>query len=184
MNKPKKIIGFVGMIASGKGVAARYIVEKYGASYYRFSTMLRNALDRFYLENSRENMQLISTILRKNFDEDVMSKTMAADIAKDANPLIVIDGVRRLADIVWLEKNPDFFLVSIEADAETRYRRVVARAENPGDAKKTFERFLADEKEEADAEIPSVMEKARTKIDNNGTAEDLKKQLDKIVQNS
>lgn len=183
MNQPKKIIGFVGMIASGKGAAAKYLVEKYGASYYRFSTMLRDALNRFYLENTRENMQLISTILRKNFSEDIMSKTMSNDIAKDANPLIAVEGVRRLADISWLEKNPDFTLVSIEVDAKIRYQRLLKRAENPGDQAKTFEQFLADEKAEADAEVPLVIKKAQIRIDNNGSYDDLKKQLDKIISN-
>jgi hypothetical protein len=38
----KIILGFTGPIASGKEVAKKYIETKYGASSFKFSTILRN----------------------------------------------------------------------------------------------------------------------------------------------
>ncbi|MEK7625108.1 MAG: AAA family ATPase, partial [Patescibacteria group bacterium] len=66
----KIILGFVGDLASGKGTICKYLKEKYGTESYRFSTMLRDILKRVYLENSRENLQRLSTVMRENFGQD------------------------------------------------------------------------------------------------------------------
>lgn len=179
----KKIIGLVGQMACGKGAVAKYAKEKYGASTYRFSSILRDVLDRLYIETSRENMSLLSTVLRKNFGEDTLDKVMAGDIKKDSNNLVIVDGIRRLKDIEYLRKLPNFKLVRVVVDPKIRYERLVKRNENKGDSKKTFKEFLTDQKREADAQIPEVMERADLEIDNNGTWEELRSQADKILAN-
>ncbi len=177
----KKIIGLVGEMACGKGAVAKYGKEKYGASTHKFSTMLRDVLDRLYIEKSRENISLLSTILRKNFGEDTMDKVMVEDVKKDSADLIIIDGIRRLKDIEYLRKLEGFKLVRVVVDSKVRYERLVKRNENKGDGKKTFKQFLADHRREADAQIPEVMKQADLEIDNNGTWEELQKQADEIL---
>ncbi len=177
----KIILGLVGKIAAGKGTVAKYLEDKYGAHTYRFSTMLRDVLNRLHIEITRSSMQKLSTILRQNFGEDLLAKVIAGDVEKDKNNLIVVDGIRRLADIKYLEKIPGFILVKIEAEPKIRYQRILTRDENKDDTKKTFEEFLADEKKEADAEIPIVMEKATLSLDNNKDFDYLYKQVDKII---
>ena len=178
----KIIIGLVSQIAGGKGTSAQYLKKECGASIYRFSTMLRDVLKRLYLETDRHNMQTISTVLRGNFGEDIMAKVIATDVEKDNNSVIAVDGIRRMADIKYLREIPGFKLISIEVDAKIRYKRLVDRNENNGDSKKSFEEFLADEKGEADAEIPKVMEKADAIIDNSDNLEKLYKQIDKLIK--
>jgi dephospho-CoA kinase len=56
----KKIIGFVGPMASGKGAASDYLRKKHDAGYHRFSTMIRDVMRRLDIEDSRENMQKLS----------------------------------------------------------------------------------------------------------------------------
>lgn len=181
MAKDKIILGFTGLLSSGKGTACKYLMEKHGASKFRFSTILRDILARVYLPDSRHNMQLLSTILRENFDQSILSKAIAGDADSADSQLIVIDGIRRFTDIKYLKDLPGFKLISIEVDAKLRYDRLVKRNENPGDANKSFEDFLADEKAEAELEIPEVMKQADIKIDNNGSLDDFYKQLDKLV---
>lgn len=178
----KKIIGLVGQIACGKGAIAKIAKEEYNASTYRFSTMLRDVLDRLYIEKSRENISLLSTILRENFGEDTFAKVMAEDVKNDSNKLIVVDGIRRLKDIEYLKKIPGFKLVRVVVDPKTRYERLVKRNENEGDDKKTYEEFLEDQKREADAQVPEVMEEADLEVDNNGTWEELVAQAKKLLE--
>ena len=83
MSQQKIIIGLVSKIAAGKGTVTKYLQDKYGASAYRFSTMLRDALNRLYVEINRKNMQKLSTILRQNFGEDLMAKVIAEDVKRD-----------------------------------------------------------------------------------------------------
>ena len=44
------IIGLVGRKGSGKGTVAKILKEKYGASVYRFSDVLREILDLLFVE--------------------------------------------------------------------------------------------------------------------------------------
>lgn len=181
MSNKKKIIGLVGKISSGKGTVAEYLEKNNNAVTYRFSTILRDVLKRLHKEITRENMQKLSTILRQNFGEDLLAKVIAEDVKKDERDLIVVDGIRRLADIKYLSELPHFKLVKITAAPEVRYKRLIQRTENQGDTQKTYEEFLADEKKEADAEIPAVMEKADLELNNNEDFNNLYKQIEKLI---
>jgi dephospho-CoA kinase len=144
--------------------------------------MLRDVLNRISIPTSRENMQKVSTVLRANFGEDLLAKGIANDASKLDADVVVIDGVRRLTDIEHLVALPNFFLIKIEADDKLRYDRMVKRNENPGDNEKTFEQFLKDHETEADSQVPSVMKTAKYSINNNGTFEELYKQIDELVE--
>jgi len=127
-------------------------------------------------------MQKLSTVLRVNFGEDLLAKAIALDTAKLDSNIVVIDGVRRSTDIEHLNKLPNFFLIKIDAEPKLRYERLVARNENEGDDKKTFEQFLKDHEAEADSLVPAVMATAKYSIDNNGSFEVLYKQVDEIIK--
>lgn len=178
----KIILGLVGEISSGKGTITKYLTDKYDASSYRFSTMLRDILDRLYMEQSRENMQKLSTMLRENFGEDALAKVMSEDAKKDDNKIIVIDGVRRLGDIKYLSQLPEFKLVFIKADIKKRYERIIKRQENPDEKNKTFEEFEKDHQGEADAKIKDLENHADVVINNDGDLEELHKQVDEIIK--
>jgi len=179
----KIIIGLVGEICAGKGIVVKYLAEKHGAASYRFSTMLRDLLARLYLPLSRKNMQNISTAIRQYFAEDIIAKVMTEDVKNNKNKIIIVDGVRRIADIKYLKKIPGFKLVRLVAAPEIRYQRLIARKENPGDKNKTYKEFLADHKKEADSQVPLVMAQADLEINNNGSLADLYKQVDQIILN-
>lgn len=169
-------------MASGKGTAAKYAAEKYNAKTRRFSTMLRDVLDRLSLEQSRDNMQKLSTILRQNFGEELFAQVMAEDVKKESGEVIVIDGIRRLADIKYLKANPDFNLAYLEADMQKRYERITMRGENADDAKKTFDDFKKAHEDESELQIRDLKDHADFLIDNNGSYEDLYGQVDKILK--
>ena len=177
----KVILGLAGEIASGKGTAAKYITEKYEGSSHRFSTVLRDVLERIHLEENRENMQKMSTMLRENFFSDILSVIIGKDVQKDGHTMIAIDGVRRMADISYLQKLEGFKLVYIDATMENRYERIIHRGENSDDNQKTFGEFKEDHGREAELQIRDLKGKADFVIDNNGSFEDLYKQIDNII---
>ena len=177
----KIILGFVGDLAAGKGTVAQYLSKKYNTNTYRFSTMLRDILNRIYVPETRENLQKISTLLRENFSQDVMSNVIAKDVENDPNDIVVVEGIRRPTDITYLQELNGFHLIYITAEAKTRWERLVLRKENPGDESKTFEEFLADEQAEADRLIKSLGQQAEITIDNNASIDELYKQVENII---
>jgi dephospho-CoA kinase len=177
----KVIIGLVGPLASGKSVTKKYLIEKYKAQDCRFSTVLRDVLNRISIPISHESLQKISTVLRISFGEDLFAKIIANDVGKFGDGIVVVDGVRRPIDIEYLKKLPNFFLVKIDAGSHTRHERLVKRNENEGDNKKSFEQFLKDHESEADGLVPMVMAEAQFSIYNNGTFDELYYQIDKIM---
>lgn len=178
----KLILGFSGLLASGKGTAAAYLEKKYQASTYRFSTILRDVADRLYIEQSRDNLIRLSEIIRGTFGEDILAKAMAKDVANDPKELVVIEGIRRMADIEYLQKIPGFVLVEIFADPKIRYERLTKRGENVDDTTKTYEQFLADHQRSTELSILEVIKEAKEKVDNNGSLEDFHQQLDALVK--
>ena len=179
----KIILGLTGEMVSGKGTVAKYICEKYGAnaSSYRFSTILRDILNRVHVEQTRENLQRVSEVMRKNFGEDLMARAMALDVQKDTRQIVVIDGIRRLPDIKYLQELSEFKLVYLEADVEERYKRLIIRNENADDSTKTLEQFKSDLEAEAESQIRGLKKDANYVIDNNGSLDELYAQVDRII---
>ena len=181
MENKKLILGLVGEIASGKGSIVKYLEKRYSATSNRFSTTLRNVLDRMYVDVNRKNMQTLSLILRQSFGENLLAKIISKDAMNDDNPIVVVDGIRRPADIEFLSVLPEFKLAYVTTDMKTRYERIINRDENKDDAAKTFEEFEQDHKAETELEIPNIGKKAQIKIDNTGDFEGLYEQVDKII---
>ncbi len=179
---PRLILGFVGPMVAGKGTACKYLEQQYGAQSFRFSSILRDVLDRLYLPHTRDHLQRISLALRETFDDDILARTIAQDVQASAGELVTVDGVRRLPDIKFLRPMPGFFLIAIAADERTRYERIIQRGENSDDRQKTFADFAREGQQEAERHIAEVAATADCHLDNNGTFEQLHQQLDTMLQ--
>jgi dephospho-CoA kinase len=177
----KLILGISGEMGSGKGTIAKHAMLEHEASVHRFSTILRDVLDRLYLEQSRDNMQALSTILRKTYGEDIMAKGMFHDAENDEHDLVIVDGVRRMSDITFLKELPHFKLIYIEADMQKRHERIAKRGENPDDAKKSFAEFQKAHENESEIQIKDLKNYANYVINNDGTFPELYAQINDIV---
>ncbi len=178
----KVVIGLISKMAGGKDTIKKYLEKNYQAESCRFSSILRDILDRLFIETSRDNLQKLSGSVRQTFGDDILAKTIAKKVNSLKSDIIVVDGVRRPADIKYLKKLDNFILIKIIADEKIRYKRAVKRNENPGDDKKSFEVFLLDHEKEAEAKIAEVMKEADYTIDNNGDFDNLYRQIDKIIK--
>ncbi|MFH1287019.1 MAG: AAA family ATPase [Candidatus Magasanikbacteria bacterium] len=178
----KLVLGIVGEIAAGKTTVTDYFKEKYNAETFRFSDMLRDVLDRMHIEKSRENLQALSTFLRQTYSEEIMSKVIAEDVKKAEHELIITEGVRRPTDVTYLRELPNFHLIAINTDAETRYQRITKRSENPDDKNKTWEQFQEDGAQEAEQKIKEIAAEADVTLDNNGSLKNLYSQIDIFVK--
>lgn len=177
----KLILGITGEMGCGKGTVAEHIVQTHKGSSHRFSTMLRDVLERMHIENTRENLVILSTTFRQAFGEDIMAKTMMHDAENDQADIVVIEGVRRMDDIRYLRELSHFKLVYLEAEMEIRYERIIKRGENVDESKKTFEEFQKAHQYETEIQIPDLKNYADYVVSNNGTFLELYQQIDKII---
>ena len=180
----KLILGLCGEMGSGKGTIAQYIIEKKDGSTHRFSTMLRDVLDRLFIEQSRDNLQVLSTFLRKTYGEDILAKVMFHEVANDNHQVVVIDGIRRMSDIAFLLKLPEFKLVYVEVPMETRFARISDRAENADDKTKSYDEFIKANQNEAEIQIRDLKDKAAIVLENSGSIDDLQRRIDEIIQSN
>ncbi|HLD60904.1 MAG TPA: AAA family ATPase [Patescibacteria group bacterium] len=178
----KIILGLIGEMASGKSTVTQYLKEKHNAVTFRFSDVLRDILNRLHIENTRANLQTLSTVLRQNFSEDILSKVLAADAEAAEQPFIITEGIRRPSDITYLQELPGFHLIALNADERIRYERLIARRENTDDPNKSWTEFKTEGQQESEQKIKEVAAAAEFVVDNNGTIEQLYKQIDAIVE--
>ncbi len=178
---PNLIIGLTGQLGSGKGYVASYIAKRYGGAIFKFSAYLSKVLGVMTLENSRDNLVKLSESLRREFGEQVLSYALAKDAVASEAPVVVVDGIRRVDDLAALEPLPNFVLVAVEASPETRYARIMQRGEKTDEANLTRDEFQAQERRSTELTVPTVMQRATIRIDNNGTVEELKAKINDLM---
>ncbi len=179
--KNKIIIGLAGEIASGKTTATEYLKEKYKAVSFRFSTILREMLEKIYIPETRENLQYLSIILRKQFGEDILSKAIAEKIKECDNNIVIIEGVRRLSDVEYIRDLPNFYLIYLKSDDRKRFERVSKRNENEDDKGKTWEEFQKDEQRDTEQTIRKTLEIADFIIENDKELKNLYNRIDEVM---
>lgn len=166
----KLYLAISGHTAAGK--ESCYIAAKEGfaglltVSIHHFSDSLSETLDLLYLEKSRPNQQMLSTVLRQAFGENLLGNIIFNRALADTADVVFLDGVRRPKDIEMLKKLPNSFLGYVWAPPEEAYKRLVKRNDRPGDAEKTWEQFLTEQAAEAESLIESLRPMADFELDN------------------
>jgi len=116
-----KIIAFVGMPASGKSEAAA-VARNHGIPVINMGDVIRE-------EVTCANTGGVATDLRKREGMDAVAKRCIPKITVAAADLVVVDGVRGIAEVECFKKEfgSDFTLVSITSPIELRLERVRSR---------------------------------------------------------
>ena len=178
----KKIIGLIGEKASGKGTVAEYLSKKYAASVHTFSSSMKQCVKCLGLPPTRENLIKFSVITREAYGEDLYAKVIAKASEKDTSEIVVVDGIRREADISILGTLPGFHLLYITGPVELRHERAKKRGEKPEESTMTFEQFVEQENAPTELDIARLGEQADEQIDNTGSLEDLYARIDEIIR--
>lgn len=122
-----KVIGVVGLPASGKGEFSR-IAREVGIPVIVMGDVIRAAVKKAGLPESDANMGAVATGLRQKQGMDAIARLCVPEIEKQDSPLVVVDGIRGDAEVSFFRKSfPDFVLVGIEAGFDIRMSRLSAR---------------------------------------------------------
>ena len=98
----------------------------------------------------------------------------------------VIESIRTEGEIMALRQKGNFHLIAVDADPKLRYERIVRRGSETD--KVSFEKFIFEEEREMHATDPNKQNGARCieladyRLLNNGSREDLRAQIDRVLR--
>lgn len=179
------IIGLVGTLASGKGTVVEYLKTK-GYAHYSSSGVLKEILDAKGLPHTRENLANAAEELLSRYKGGVLELNLErAQQAGATN--VVLEAIHRMSEADFIRSRGGK-IWAIDADVEVRYHRVTARKEK-GKDDVSFEQFKSDMEREENGNggttnnIREVIKTADVVIMNNGTKQDLDKEIEAALWN-
>jgi len=185
MEPEKKIvIGLIGEKGAGKGTVSDYLIEKYKAVHYGTSKILRRTLEDLHVPVTRNNLVKLALVLKEGYWPSVVIDALILDMETNGSQILIADGIRMHGDVEPFRKKygEKFFLVYVNADLKLRYERTKLRKEKDGEGEATFQQFLEEEARLTEVSIHEVGKDADFVLNNNESAEDLKKQIEGMMR--
>jgi len=176
-----KIVAIVGMPGSGKTEAVK-ILEKLGFKRVYFGGIVLEEVKRRGLEINEKNERFVREDLRKKYGMEAMAKMSMPKIREflDKGENVVIDGLYSWEEYKFLKrKYPNVVVIHIYASPKTRYKRLGQRKERPLSIEECKKRDFA-QIENLHTAGPMAM--ADFTIVNEGTLNDLKREIEEIIE--
>ena len=177
-----KIIAFVGMPASGKSEASRIAAEM-GIPVIIMGDVIRKEVLKRGLEPNDSNTGMVATDLRKCEGMDAVSRRCVSQIRETGSELVVVDGVRGIAEVECFrqEFGKGFILISIYAPIEIRFSRVQKRGRS--DDMNSIEGLRNRDERELSWGMGEAIEASNVEIENNSTLEAFRKDVVEVLGN-
>jgi dephospho-CoA kinase len=173
-------VGIAGMPGSGKGVFRR-AVQRMGYPVVVMGDVVREEVKRRNLKPTPENVGKTMLHLRKVDGPAAVAKQCIPKLEKTTGRIVVIDGIRSLAEVEEFKKHfPNFFVVAIHASPETRYRRLSRRKRS--DDPPNWETFTERDQRELGVGMGAVIAAADHTIDNEGTSAQLNAEISRVMK--
>ncbi len=122
-----KVIGVVGLPASGKGEFSR-IARELGIPVVVMGDVIRKAVIRTGLPVTDENLGKTAGDLRRDRGMAAIAELTLPEIERTAAPLVLVDGIRGDAEVDLFRSRFDgFILIGVDAPFEDRLARLSSR---------------------------------------------------------
>jgi len=170
------IIGLTGPARSGKDTVAQYLVSDYGFKHFDFyRDVFLDELKKKKMQPTKDNASKLGDELRAKGGRGVMAQLLFPKIdVEDA----VVTGFRSPEEIEFFRsKTTKFFLIMLEAPADTRYGR---RNESDPQSKDDF--LGRDERDLQNKGMEAVFLMADFVIQNDVGVEELNSHIDEIME--
>jgi len=179
------IIGITGTLGAGKGTIVDYLVKKKGFAHFSVRQYLIDVMQQKGLEVNRDNMVVTANELRAKHSPSFIIEELYAR-ALQQNKNAVIESIRTPGEIDFLKKQGNFLLLAVDAAPGIRYERIKLRQSDTDHI--DFKTFLENEQREMTTTDPNnqnlraCIERADIKLINNGTREELYRQLEEKLK--
>lgn len=174
----RRLILLTGMAGSGKTTLSGIIRE----SRLRVITMgdvIRELAKQKGLEPTRENIGHLAEEIRKEGQEAVARRCVEM-LKREPDCLIVVDGIRSLAEVDAFKEEFDVVLIALWASPLSRYKRLTRRGRS--DDPKTWEEFKDREYRELGFGIGDAIASSDYMIKNDDGIDTLKPAFEEIMR--
>jgi dephospho-CoA kinase len=182
----KLVVGFAGLLASGKSTAAHYAAKTLRCRVYSLGDEVRIALRKKKVKVTREALQALSALEKKKRGNGVWAKRLVARIKKTKAEFAVVEGFRNNDEVRVFRRafRKKFVLIAVTAPVGLRFARAKSRMR---ESEKTssltaFKKSEALEAKGAGWGINAVVRGADLKIDNSGSARSLRAKVERAVK--
>jgi len=181
----EKIIALVGMMGAGKGSCTDYLHEKYGWPVVHFGNMIYEEVQRRGLDNVKHE-KMVREDMRAQEGPAVLAihvARKAREHLKDGHGTVVLDGLYSWSEYKYLSDvfGDNLIVIAVVAPKKLRRQRVLDRK----DAHRTYtlDEVIAREIAEIEnLEKGGPIAYADYYVTNDGSKEDMLRQLESIVQ--
>jgi len=177
------IIGITGTLGAGKGTIVDYLIKKMNFVHYSVRGYLIKEIIKQGLEVNRDSMVSVANELRKKHNPAFIIEELYKE-AYDKGQNAIIESIRTPGEIDLLRTKSNFYLLAVDAEVHVRYGRIYQRQSETDNI--SFDTFADNEKREMNSNDPTkqnlsaCIRNADFVIANNGTVEELYKQIDEI----
>lgn len=179
------IIGITGTLGAGKGTVVEYLVGKKGFAHFSARNLLTKELEKRGVMPSRDTFNALANELRKQGGPQFIAESLYKAASENGQNAI-IESLHTPGEVNFLKKNPDFFLLAVDADIKIRYERIVKR--NSVTDHVTFEKFKSDNEREIISDNPytqnlsACIGLADAKVYNNESLDELFSHVDQALE--
>lgn len=178
------IIGAIGPIGSGKDTILQIIFENFDFEIISIGDIVRELTKERGLVCTRENLQQTSLMYFNKYGKDFFPKNVIEIIEKNGYENVCISGIRTCRDVEVLKHhyNNKFFLIDVRADKNIRFNRLKNRNEERDP--KNYSEFLNQDESEEKFQLSKAIQLSDYTIDNEGSLEDLKNDVNRMIRNN
>ena len=163
------IVAITGMPGAGKSTAAKAL-ENFGIKRVVMGDVIREETKRRGLVADEKNTGEVMKDLRKKYGEGAVAELCLNSIGGAKPDLLVVDGVRSLAEVEAFRRAGRVLLLAIHASRERRFSLLKERGRS--DDPITYETFLNRDERELDVGIGKAIALADEVISNEHIAPD------------
>jgi len=185
----KKVIGLTGTIGAGKDIVKEFLISRFNSYYVSLSSIIRTEAEEKKSNFNRKTLQDLGDGLRKKYGNGILAKLAVEYLQRDKE-LIIVDGIRNVAEVEFLRKTfgEKFILIGVDAPQKLRFERVGKRRTTRDP--KTWEEFVEMDKRDQGENEPEYgqqtkkcLEQADFVIFNDGEREKVESELVKFITN-
>ncbi|HLE97793.1 MAG TPA: AAA family ATPase [Candidatus Thermoplasmatota archaeon] len=176
-----RAIAFTGMPGSGKSVAVE-VARRLGMPVFRMGDAVWAEVRARGLSLDEAHVGRVATEMREAHGPGIWAVRTAERIRKTDSPLVVIDGVRSLAEVEVFrrELGPAFTLVALHASSATRLGRLMGRGRQ--DDVKSEAEFRGRDERELSWGIGQAIAVADATLENEGEVAQLERDVETLLR--